>query len=228
MQQDMIGNVSGVSEERKLAAEEQIIERQKITDYDTREYPVEVLVKKFTDGLQDDNAEIYIPDYQREMIWKSSQKSRFIESILLNLPIPYLFLADDKDGRSEVVDGSQRIRTIVEYCQNQFPLQDLRLLDNLNGFYFSDLPPARQRRFNKKTIRLIELTQDMDEEARRQMFDRLNSGGTKLKPMEQRIGSKEGPFSDLIKELATLDQFATLCPLSETKLKHRENQELVL
>ncbi len=217
-----------ISETQQEIAETQIIEKQKISDYDTREYPVEVLVNKFTEGLEEDEAEIYIPDYQREMVWHDNQKSRFIESILLNLPIPYLFFADDKDGRSEVVDGSQRLRTLVEYCQGGFALKSLKLLNELNDFCFSDLPRSRQRRFNKKTIRIIELTRDMDEEARRQMFDRINSGGTNLKPMEQRIGSKEGSFSRFIQNLAVNKDFRRLCPLSDAKLKRREDQELIL
>ncbi|MDW1794105.1 MULTISPECIES: DUF262 domain-containing protein [Vibrio] len=217
-----------VSEAQKNEAEEQIIEKQKISDYDIREYPIEVLVQKFTEGLEKDEADIFIPDYQREMIWKKPQKVRFIESILINLPIPYLFLADTEDGRSEVVDGSQRIRTIVEFVQNQFKLENLELLPLLEGFYFEDLPVVRKRRFYKKTIRLIEMTQNMDEEARRQMFDRLNTGGTNLRPMEQRRGSSDGKFLTFIKRLAKNELFHKVCPISKSKLKHREDEEFVL
>jgi len=229
--EDLLGTTgtdSQFTEAEKSAAEEQILENQKISDYDIREYPLEVLVSKFVENLDTDEAEIFIPDYQREMVWKPDQKSRFIESILLNLPIPYLFLSDNDEGRSEVVDGSQRIRTIVEYFQNQFPLNSLKLLDKLNGFYFSDLPIVRQRRFKKKTIRLIEMTSNMDEEARRQMFDRLNTGGTKLTSMEQRIGSKDGPFTSFIYELGGHPKFHELCPISKVRRDRREYQELVL
>lgn len=219
---------TGITEEQKDAAEEQILEKQKISDYDIREYPIEVLVGKFTEGLEADEAEIYIPDYQREMIWTVPQKIRFIESILINLPIPYLFLADDEEGRSEVVDGSQRIRTIIEFVQNQWPLKNLEILTALEGFRFDDLPVMRKRRFNKKTIRMIELTSNLDEEARRQMFDRLNSGGTKLRPMEQRRGSQDGPFLEFIKRISKNELFKRLCPISDKLLKHREDEEFVL
>lgn len=229
MQSEFDGfQANSIDELQKDNAEKQILEKQKIADYDIREYPIEVLVQKFTDGLENDEADIYIPDYQREMIWKRAQCVRFIESILINLPIPYLFLADDDDGRSEVVDGSQRIRTIVEFVQNHWPLKGLELLPALEGFYFNDLPKARQRRFYKKTIRMIELTSNLDEEARRQMFDRLNSGGTKLKPMEQRRGSKDGTFLDFIKKVAKTELFAKVCPISQNSIKHRENEELIL
>lgn len=229
MQGALLGKHEVISEVKKDLAEEQIVEKQKISDYDIREYPIEVLVAKFTDKLDDDTSEIYIPDYQREMVWSPKQKSRFIESILLNLPIPYLFCADDDEGRTEIIDGSQRTRTIVEYYQNLFPLQDLKLLPALDGFYFEDLPAKRQRRVKKKTIRMIELTSDMDEEARRQMFDRLNTGGTKLTPMEQRIGSKSGAFIDFIRALPNQTPlFRQLCPISEARTRRREDEELIL
>ena len=218
---------SQFDEIQQQTAEDQILDRQKIADYDIREYPVEVIVSKFVDGLEIDEAEIFIPDYQREMIWKGPQQSRFIESILINLPIPYLFVADN-DGRLEIVDGSQRIRTLVSFMQNNLTLTDLKLLPALNGFRFCDLPKPRQRRFSRKTIRLIELTENMDEEARRQMFDRLNSGGTKLKSMEQRMGSLDGPFLKFIRELAAKAKLHELCPISSAKTQHREYEELVL
>src|SRR5690554_2918021 len=107
MKKDLLGESKGfITEEKQESAEEQIISKQKISDYDIREYPIEVLVNKFIANLEGDISEIYIPDYQREMVWKPEQKSRFIESILLNLPIPYLFCADDNDGRTEIIDGS--------------------------------------------------------------------------------------------------------------------------
>ncbi|MGL4585402.1 MAG: DUF262 domain-containing protein, partial [Flavobacterium sp.] len=169
-----------------------------------------------------------IPDYQREMIWKHTQKSRFIESLLINLPVPYLFFADNEEGRSEVIDGSQRLRTIIEFLQDSFELKNLKLLTSLNNFKFSNLPAVRQRRFKKKTIRVIEMTQNMDEEARREMFDRLNTGGTNLKPMEQRRGSQDGAFLKFISELAKNKKFIQLCPISGARKERKEYEELVL
>lgn len=216
------------SQEVQMAAENQIQDKQAISDYDIREYPIDVLVSKFIDNIENDEAEIFIPDYQREMVWTPHQKSRFIESLMLNLPIPYLFFADNEEGRSEVIDGSQRLRTIIEYYQNQFELKNLKLLDLLNGFRFDDLPLVRQRRFRKKTIRVIEMTSNMDEEARRQMFDRLNTGGTKLTSMEQRFGSRDGRFTNFINELSRSKLLRDLCPISITRENRREYPELVL
>ncbi len=223
--------IDAFTEEQKTDAEAQIALRQKETDFDIREYPVEVIVKKFTDKIDGDKAEIFIPDYQRELVWSNAQQSRFIESILLNLPIPYLYVADitsgEDAGRLEVVDGSQRIRTLVRFMGNELELGRLEVLDKLIGFHFKDLPLARQLRFGRKTLRTIELI-EVDEEARRQLFDRLNSGGTKLEEMEKRMGSRDGQFLTFIRRLSENQEFKDLCPISDARVKRREYQELVL
>jgi len=157
-----------ISEEQKEAAESQILEKQKETDFDIREYPIEVIVSKFTEKLEDsDKSELFVPDYQRELVWSDDQQSRFIESIFLNLPIPYLYVADvsegEDEGRIEIVDGSQRIRTLVRFLNNEFRLDKLKLLPSLNGFSFKDFTTPRQLRFKRKTMRMIELI-EVDEE----------------------------------------------------------------
>ncbi|MDV2963861.1 DUF262 domain-containing protein [Shewanella algae] len=213
-------------------AEEQLEERQKIADYDIREYPVEVLVDKFTDSSGNDEADFFIPDYQRELVWDDKRQSRFIESILMNLPIPYIFIAEVKggenDGRAEIVDGAQRMRTLQRFMLDQLQLVDLKQLTKMNGFRFSNLSQGRQRRVKRKTIRLIELTHNMDEEARREMFDRLNTGGMILKPMEQMMGTNDGEFVNFIKKLAYNPLFLELCPISNTKKIRREREEFIL
>lgn len=221
-----------ISDEQKAEAEKQIVERQKETDFDIREYPIEVIVSKYLDKLEEtDKAELFIPDYQRELVWSEEQQGRFVESILLNLPIPYLYVADvnsgENEGRLEIVDGSQRIRTLVRFLSNDFKLEDLKMLPMLNGFYFKDFPVSRQLRFRRKTMRMIELM-EVDEEARRQLFDRLNTGGTKLKDMEQRFGSQDGPFTEFIREVAADLRFRQLCPISDVRVNHRDYEEMVL
>ncbi|NWO07570.1 MAG: DUF262 domain-containing protein [Alteromonadaceae bacterium] len=228
MQKEMF---SIVDEQQVENAEKQIREKQKETDYDIREYPVEIIVTKFLDKLDNDKAELFVPDYQREMVWNESRQSRFIESLMLNLPIPYLYVADVEEGedagRMEIVDGSQRIRTIVSYLTDGLRLKDLERLDNLNGLVFSDLPMSRQLRFKRKTIRMIELI-EVDEDARRQLFDRLNTGGEPLWTMEQRFGARDGEFTRFIKKKSHDELFRELCPVSPARAKRREYEELVL
>ena len=222
----------GISDAQKEKAETQIRETQKITDYDIREFPVEVIVSKFLVGLEEDAAELYVPDYQRELVWSEDQQSRFIESVLLNLPIPYIFVADSPDGvhegRLEIVDGVQRIKTLVRFMQNELTLRGLEVLNELDGFTFEDLLPPRKLRFSRKTLRMIELTDQADEEVRRLLFDRLNSGGTKLESMEKRMGSHDGPFLSFVRTLAKDRLFRALCPVSDAREKRREYEELIL
>jgi len=221
-----------ITDGQKEAAEQEIREKQKIVDYDTKEYPVEVLVQKYKEGLDDDINELYIPDYQRDLIWDDVRQSKFIESIFLGLPIPYIFVADlrpeEEDlGRLEIVDGTQRIRTLDKFLHDELKLCELKKLENLNDFRFSDLPLARQRRFNRSTIRMIVLTEKADEETRRDLFDRVNSS-IELNDMEKRRGTSPGPFVDLLEELAKEPKFVKLCPLSDASRRKREPEEFVL
>jgi len=226
-----------ITDEQKEAAEIEIREKQKVVDYDTKEYPVEVLVKKYRDGIDEDINELYIPDYQRDMIWEETRQSKFIESLLLGLPIPYVFVADlppqqedneDDLARLEIVDGTQRVRSLDRFLNDELKLCGLEKLKKLNDFKFSDLPLARQRRFNRATIRMIVLSEKADEETRRDLFERINTGSVELNDMEKRRGIYPGPFTDFLEELGREPKFIELCPISEALIKKREPEEFVL
>lgn len=230
-----MSNPSVVTEQKVNSAEEQIRENQKRVDYNTLEYPIEVLVDKYLNGIDDNTNEIFIPDYQREMAWDEDHQSKFIESVFLGLPIPYIFVADvsqeedeQNDARLEIIDGTQRIRTLAEFIQNKLTLCKLKKLTELNGFQFKDLLNSRQRRFKRNTIRLIQLTQDADEEIRRDLFERINSGSIELNEMEKRRGSQPGLFLDLVEELSKDPRFLKLCAFSQASKDRREPQEYVL
>lgn len=212
--------------------EKQIAELQKETDYEIREWPIEVLVEKFTNGREDDNSEIFIPDYQREMVWSAKQQSRFIESILIRLPVPFIFAADvgsgAREGSLEIIDGSQRLRTLDNFLNGRLQLVGLQRLTHAIGMTFSDFSRPRQLRFKRSTVRVIELTEKADEQARREMFDRLNSGGTKLTSMETRRGVEDGPFMAFITECTQLPVFKELVKLSERNASRKEHEEFAL
>lgn len=218
--------------DRALLVDRQIEELQKITDYEIKEWPIGVLVEKFTNGRETDESEIFIPDYQRDLVWTPKQQSRFIESILIKLPVPFIFAADvgqgDREGALEIIDGSQRIRTLDNFLANKLELVGLKKLTNAIGMRFSDLSKPRQMRFKRTTVRVIELTEKADEDARREMFDRLNSGGTRLTTMEVRRGVVDGPFMTFITDCAAIEQFKTLVPLSDRNAKRKEYEEFIL
>src|SRR6266853_1018285 len=98
-----------LTEEMVAAAEDQILEQSKRIDFYITEYSVELLASKMRGG------EFEVPYYQREFTWEPERKSRFIESLLMGLPIPFLFFWERAEGKLEIVDGSQRLRTIHQF-----------------------------------------------------------------------------------------------------------------
>ncbi|NER29600.1 MAG: DUF262 domain-containing protein [Symploca sp. SIO1C4] len=223
-----------ITEERKDEAEAEIREKRKPVDYSTIEYPIEILVQKYLDGIDDDTNELFIPDYQREMAWSNDVQSKFIESVLLGLPIPYIFVADvsdeeeENDARLEIIDGTQRIRTLANFLTNKLELSNLKKLEKLNCFTFADLPISRQRRFKRATIRMIQLTEESDEEVRRDLFERINTGSVELNKMEKRRGIQPGKFLDLIEKLSRNEKFISLLSFPDADIRRRDPQEFVL
>ena len=213
---------NAITLQMKHEAEEQIRKLQKEINFDTKDYPIEVLVDKYR---ADD---FYIPEYQREYIWDEITKNRFVESVLLGLPIPFMFFSDNEDGRCEIIDGAQRTQTLEEFLYNDLVLNGLNKLTSLNGFTFKDLPEFFQRKFKGRTLRIIVLADTTSIETRQDIFNRINTGGTKAIPSEIRRGSYTGSFMSFIEKCAQDELFNKLCPISKTMKKRYEDSELVL
>jgi hypothetical protein len=225
--------ISQISQEMRDLADKQIQKERKAIDYDTREPLVEGLVQKFirpynSKDLSDSSRDIYLPTYQRKFIWSIERQSKFIESVLLGLPLPFMFLADMQDGRLEVVDGSQRIQTLDSFLNNMLILERLKRLNNLNGFTFDDLPLSQQRRFKNQPIRVIVLGDKAVEAVKKEIFERINTGSDILKAMEVRKGAYQGPFYDFVEECAANPRLISLCPISQSREDRQEREELVL
>ncbi len=201
---------------------EQIRDKKKDVRFSTREYVVEYLISKFNED------DFYIPlDYQRNFVWTDVDCSYFIESVLIGLPIPYMFFADAEDGRTEIVDGAQRMNAIASFVRGDLVLRDLEILSTVNGKRYSDLPKDVQRRFNNANFRVVYLEEGTSTPVRQEIFRRINSSGKLLKSQEIRRGSMDGPFTQLVSELSKNDLFMKLAPLSETARKHYDDMELV-
>lgn len=209
------------SEDEIKQAEAQIVELSKRIEFYLTEYSVELLASKMRKG------EFVVPAYQREYTWEDDRKSRFIESLILGLPIPFLFFWEMPDGRLEIVDGSQRLRSIEEFVLGDFQLGELQSLTALSGFKFSDLPESRQRKINNRSIRGIVLNEHADEQARFDLFERINTGSKIANKAEVRRGALAGSFMELIIELSSLSKFVALAPVSKKGLSEREHEELV-
>lgn len=202
---------------------QQLLEQQRIIRYDTREYTVEVLLQKFR--VKD----LVIPDYQRDLVWTHKHMSKFLESVLLGLPIPVIFTALlPETGQLEIVDGSQRLRSLYAFMEEGFRLENLERLDLLAGFSFSDLSLAEQRKFKNRTMRTIELDDSTELSIRFDLFERINTGAKKVEPSELRRGAFPGPFYDLVHECASNPVFLQLCGLSSARARRAEAEELVL
>ena len=204
------------------AAEAQIVEQSKRIEFYVTEYSVELLAQKMANG------DFEIPAYQREDTWEAARKSRFIESLLMGLPIPFLFFWEKPEtGRLEIVDGSQRLRTIQQFVLGDMVVGELEELTQLQGLRFRDLPDSRQRKIQNRSIRGIVLNEHADEEARFDLFDRINTSSKIANKAEVRRGSLLGPFLNMVIDLASDPTFATLAPVPEAQTKLREREELV-
>jgi uncharacterized protein with ParB-like and HNH nuclease domain len=227
-------SVELIDDQKRIEAEAEIRSHQKEVDYQTKEFTVELLVYKYITGEEDDENEIFVPAYQREFVWDKRRQSKFIESVILGLPVPYIFIANleksigDDEGRAEIVDGSQRIRTLQAFLDNKLRLEQLEKLKALNGFCFKDLDVSRQRKFNRQPVRVIELSDKADEKIRRDLFERINTGSDELNDMEKRKGTLDGPFYEFIRARAEDPKFRAICPLSHGKERREEYEELVL
>jgi len=223
-------------ESLRALAENSIRAAQKDISYGTREFPIETILQKYQEGLDTDTNELFIPDYQRDYKWDDKTLSRFIESILLDFPIPYIYIANvsaedvELDGRVEIIDGSQRIRALHYFVSNEVALQDLKELKALEGFYFDDLPAGRKRRFLREALRFVELKGDVSESHRRDLFERINSGMKKLVGAETRHGSEYASsifYKSVIEPCSSDPLFSSLAPLSDKKKSNGDHLELV-
>lgn len=156
------------------------------------------------------------PYYQRRARWDTARKSRLIESFLVNIPVPPVFLYENELARYEVMDGQQRVSAILEYLDNQYELGGLEILKSLGGKRFHQLPrevrAGLERRSLSAIILLKESTNSPESTAqlRRYVFERLNTGGVRLNAQEVRNSVHAGPFNNLLMELSRHQLFTTM------------------
>ena len=163
--------------------------------------------------------------------------------MILNIPIPLIYISQDVDvdeevsseeARYSVIDGQQRLTAISRYLQNEFSLIGLTVLTDLNGSYYKDLPPFLIRRLEERTLRCLRIDSTVDAQVKYDIFERLNSGSVKLEAQELRNAVSRGRFNKLIKELATDEDYRHLLqidprnPDASKKVRKMEDVELVL
>ena len=157
------------------------------------------------------------PEYQRRLRWGNLQKSRLIESLLLNIPVPPVFFYETDAARYEVMDGQQRLSAIHGFFSGDFSLTGLRVLSPLNGLRYTKCPPKVKRTLDRASISAIVLLMESKSQSsangpaalndiRRLVFDRLNTGGRRLNAQEIRNALNPGPLNRILIEIS---RFAT-------------------
>lgn len=174
------------------------------------------------------------PDFQRNLVWNSFQKSRLIESILLRIPLPMFYFAEDNEGNLSVVDGLQRISTIKEFMDNKFPLRDLQYLnDSCEGRYYET--KGNKKGLDTKYLKWFDLTSisaniidpSSPPKVKYDIFRRINTGGRPLNNQEIRNCLMGKGLREALKGMAALEEFKTATDKS-IKSTRMEDQEVAL
>ena len=169
---------------------------------------------------------ICIPMFQREYVWNRAQASRLIESLIIQCPIPVVYLSQNSDETLSVIDGNQRLTSIELYLNDEFPLSGLASYPELDGFKFSELDPRFQRHIKNRTIRCIVILKETHPQIKFDVFERLNTGSVKLNPQELRHGIYNGILMEKVKELSNISTFKK--SMSTTNDKRMKGEEIVL
>lgn len=151
--------------------------------------------------LYDDGDLITNPDYQREFVYTDKESSSLIESLLLGIPIPTVYLCEENDETYSVIDGQQRITSFVKYLKNEFALTGLKVLRDLNGKLFKELDEPFQKKLKNSTIHAICLCKE-SQELKYEIFARLNLGSKHLNSQEIRNCIYRGSFNNMLNDLA--------------------------
>jgi hypothetical protein len=149
------------------------------------------------------------PGFQRGKVWKAEQKCELIESILMGIPIPVVYVFEDTAGIKQMVDGRQRISAIIDYMNGRFVLKGLRMLPSFDGKRFKDLEPLYRSKIERYQVPVYVIEPPTPERVKYDIFDRVNRGGTRLNNQEMRNALYQGPATELLERLSKTESFLT-------------------
>lgn len=215
---------------------QQLSEQKKKVDFNTYDMTTKELMSLVEDGTID-----IAPDYQRQFRWDEDRQSLLIESIFLGIPVPSLFMATNANSTWEVIDGVQRLSTIINFISSsdsnsrkkikkEIPLKisGLEKLTYLNGYRYDELPSSVKLEFALKPIKVITLTDKSDMSVRFDLFERLNTGGVKLSDQEIRNCVYRGRFIDFLKQLSKNQDFKRVTKKPDSAKNDGTMEELIL
>ena len=191
-------------------------------EYYGADFPVDTLVKRM------EEQEFIIPGFQRDYVWKEEEASRFIETLLLGLPSPSLFLAKDKFSKKYlVIDGQQRLKTLQYFFQESFPNGKVfklkKVVQQLEGLTYSTLPLSERRELGNAIIHCIIISESYDLQGIFYLFERLNTTGTPLNSQEIRNAIYHGSFSELLQDLSSNETWRELYGKDDIRANEQEH-----
>jgi hypothetical protein len=212
----------------------QLAKQRRTVDFDT----FDIHMQQFLSMLKEKQI-LVSPKYQRKFRWSPDQCSQFIESLLLGIPIPSLFMATNADSSWEVVDGVQRLSTIIKFAGDKelrtrlglgdaLILSDLQKLTDFVGLTFGEIPQTIQLHFWTRPIKVITLNDKSDPVVRYDLFERLNTGGVALSHQEIRDCVFQGEFADRLEQWSKLPTFLKAVKLKKLQQRDATAEECIL
>lgn len=212
----------------------QLDEQKRKVSFDTYDITIQQLISMFRDGSID-----VAPVYQRQYRWDLARQSRLIESLFLGIPVPSLFMAANADGTWELVDGVQRLLTLIHFAAEKgtrskaglsdaLRLEGLEKLSAFNGMTAEQLPSNIQLQFMLRPVKVVTLNDKSDLVVRFDLFERLNTGGVALTAQEIRSCIYRGEFDSFLETLSAYKPFQLVVRLPESAEKDGTRQEYVL
>ncbi|HEI8821273.1 TPA: DUF262 domain-containing protein [Serratia marcescens] len=150
---------------------------------------------------------VLAPDFQRKDVWDKKKQSELIESILMGIPIPLIYLFEDENGIRQIIDGKQRVSALKKYLSDGFPLSELTMFPHLKGLKFSEIPKLLQAKLEDFQLHSYVIQPPTPEFVKFNIFERVNRAGMNLNKQEMRHALYQGKATELIKELAESDAF---------------------
>lgn len=220
------GETEADSEIEEASLELEGVERRLATQ--TLDLSIDALVARIGRGSL-----VLQPEFQRDYVWSAGKASALVESVLMRIPLPVVYLAETPDSDWEVVDGQQRLTSLYSYVVGRFPdgaafrLGQMSVRSDLKGKAFKDLPKSDQNSILNYTLRAVILQNACHPDLKFEVFERLNCGSVQLKDAELRNCMYRGPYNDMLNSLAS-NPFLLKIRHAEAPHKRMDDRQLIL